>query len=216
MSSSDYQYIAIEGNIGAGKTSLAHLLSRDLNAKLVLEEFEENPFLPAFYKEPEKFGFQVELTFLTDRFQQMKKQLVNRDLFNPVTVSDYFLYKSLIFARANLPEPEFELFQKVFNLMSQNLPNPDLLVFLHAGEERLKSNISERGRPYEQEISADYLNRIHRQYLDFFKTRPDWRCLIIHTSGLDFVKNQQDYALLREKILAPHPPGVQILEDIKV
>jgi deoxyguanosine kinase len=208
-----YQYIAIEGNIGAGKTSLASRLAIDLQARFIPEEFEDNPFLPLFYREPEKYGFQVELTFLADRFQQLKKQLVNRDLFSPVTISDYFLQKSLIFAKANLSEPEFFLFQKLFSFMSQSLPQPDLLVYLHAGEDRLRKNIRQRGRPYEQEITEDYLSRIHQQYHDFFRTVRNQRCLIIHTTELDFVQRPVDYAVLRNIILAKHEPGLHIFEE---
>jgi deoxyadenosine/deoxycytidine kinase len=208
-----YEYIAIEGNIGAGKTSLARMLAADLQAKIILEEFEENPFLPAFYKDPEKYGFQVELTFLADRFQQLRKELLNRDLFNPIVVSDYFLFKSLIFAKANLETPEFFLFDKLFGIMSQSIPHPDLLVFLHAGEERLKSNIRQRGRPYEQNIDADYLGKIHERYLDFLKSGTEWRCLIIHTAAIDFVNRPQDFELIRNMILREYPPGVHIFEN---
>lgn len=207
-----YEYIAIEGNIGAGKTSLARMLASDLQAKLILEEFEENPFLPSFYGDPQRYGFQVELTFLADRYQQLRKQLLNRDLFHQVVVSDYFLFKSLIFARANLEAQEFFLFDKLFGIMSQNIPNPDLLVFLHAGEERLKSNIRKRGRPYEQSIGDEYLSKIHHRYVEFFQAKPDWRCLVIHTSGLDFVSNKSDYDLIRNLILSDYSPGVHIFE----
>lgn len=209
-----YNYIAIEGNIGAGKTTLTKMLGKDLGAKIVLEEFEENPFLPAFYKEPEKYSFQVELTFLADRYQQLRKQLLNLDLFNPVVVSDYFLFKSLIFARTNLQEQEYFLFDRLFSIMSLHLPQPDLLVFLHPGEKRLKENIFRRGRPYEQDISSEYLNKVQQQYLDFFKSQPERRCLVIHTETLDFVDNPDDYLSIRNIILSDYPPGIHIFESV--
>ncbi|HRY99201.1 MAG TPA: deoxynucleoside kinase, partial [Bacteroidales bacterium] len=170
-----YSYICIEGVIGAGKTSLATRLAHDLNARLILEQFEDNPFLPKFYKEPDKYAFPLELSFLASRFQQLKDQLSAGDLFRPLTIADYFIQKSLIFARKTLKGDELGLYSRLFTIMADILPGPELLVYLHLDVDRLKQNILARGRDYEADISLDYLSRIQEGYFDYIRQRQDSR-----------------------------------------
>lgn len=203
-----YNFIAIEGNIGAGKTSLATKISEDYNAHLILEQFEENSFLPKFYKEPEKYAFPLEMSFMASRYQQLKDQLLSMDLFKTFTISDYFIVKSLIFARKNLPTDEFKLYATFFNIIYQQLPKPDLLVYLYVDTERLQSNIKMRGRPYEQDIKDDYLNKIQDGYLEFIKQQKDLRILILDTNKLDFVSHPEDYGKITKVIDRDYGLGV--------
>ncbi len=203
-----YNFIAIEGNIGAGKTSLATKISQDYNAHIILEQFEENSFLPKFYKEPEKYAFPLEMSFLAARYQQLKDQLLSMDLFKTFTISDYFIVKSLIFARQNLPQDEFKLYTSFFNIIYQQLPKPDILVYLYVDTERLQTNIKMRGRPYEQNIRDDYLNKIQGGYLEFIRQQKDLRVLILDTNKLDFVNRSEDYRKIAEVIDQNYDPGV--------
>ena len=191
-----YNYIAIEGNIGAGKTSLTKMISEQFNAKLILEQFADNPFLPKFYENPSKYAFALELSFVAERYKQLTEQLYNQDLFKSFTISDYFINKSLIFAQKTLEKEEFSLFVKLFTIIYTNIPKPDLFVFLHVEIERLLFNISKRGRDYEQNISREYLEKIHQGYMDFIKQQPQMRILIIDINKLDFVNNKEDFQLL--------------------
>jgi deoxyguanosine kinase len=200
----NYQFICIEGCIGAGKSSLAKLLSEDMNARLILEEFEDNPFLPKFYKEPEKYAFQLELSFLAERYQQLKDKLHTPDIFHPQTISDYIINKSLIFAKNNLGKDEFALYQKLFGIVDNSIPKPDLLVYLYLNTEQLKANIQKRGRDYEQEIEDGYF--------DYLKQIQDFPVLVINTNALDFVKNKEDYQELKDLIFSPHKKGFNIIE----
>lgn len=206
-----YNYIAIEGTVGAGKTSLASRIANDFNGKLVLEEFEgdKNPFLPKFYKEPEKYSFQVEMTFLALRYQQLKDKLGALDLFHDFIISDYYVAKSLVFSRNNLQEDEYQLFARFFNIIFSDIPKPELLVYLYSGVERLQANIRKRGRSYEQEISDGYLESIQQGYLDFLRQQQDgMRILLIDTTRLDFVGNDSDYRLVLEAIDRPYDIGL--------
>lgn len=203
-----YSYIAIEGNIGAGKTSLSTKLAADFNGRLVLEEFADNPFLPKFYEQPERYAFPLELSFLAERFSQLKKDLYSRDLFQPYVFADYFISKSMIFAKANLGEEEFELFMRMFKLMDTQLPRPDLMVYLHLEVEQLQANIHHRGRTYEQNISDEYLKSIQDSYFTFIKQHRKLRILIVETDQVDFVNNPQDYERMKEIISAPYPKGI--------
>lgn len=203
-----YNFMAIEGNIGAGKTSLATMISEKFNARLILEQFEDNSFLPKFYKDPERYAFPLELSFLADRFQQLKKHLHSHDLFSSFTVADYFINKSLIFARKTLSPDEFALYQKLFSIMSLTLPRPDLLVYLYMNLTRLRDNIVSRGRPYEQSITEEYLEKIQNSYLDFIREQPNLRVIIIDTNKVDFVHNSLDFELLLEIISSHYDVGV--------
>ncbi len=203
-----YNFIAIEGNIGAGKTSLANKIADDFNARLILEQFEENSFLPKFYKEPDKYAFPLEMSFMASRYQQLKDQLGTYDLFKTFTVSDYFIVKSLIFAKKTLAEDEFKLYTSFFNIIFNQLPKPDLLVYLYVNTKRLQSNIKLRGRPYEQDIQDDYLEKIQEGYLEFIKQQKDMRILILDTNSLDFVNRSEDYEKILEHLHEDYPLGV--------
>lgn len=196
----DYNYIAIEGNIGAGKTSLATKISHDFNAKLVLERFADNPFLPKFYKEPERYAFTLEMSFLADRYQQISDDLSQLDLFKDFIVSDYDVNKSLIFSKVTLHEDEFRLYRKLFYQVYKDIAKPDLYVYLYQNTERLQVNIKKRGRNYEKDIKDDYLDKINTGYLDFLKSQPEMNVKIIDVSDKDFVKNRADYLWLLSEI----------------
>ena len=207
----NYNFIAIEGTIGAGKTTLATRIANDFNGKLVLEEFEadKNPFLPKFYKEPDKYAFQLEMTFLALLFQQFKDKLANLDLFHDFIISDYYVAKSLIFSRNNLQEDEYDLFARFFNIIFSNTPKPELMVYLYLDVDHLQYNIRKRGRTYEQDITNEYLENVQRGYFDFIKQQQDdMRILVLDTNRLDFVANEKDYQQIIEAINQPYEIGV--------
>ncbi|WP_428741058.1 2-amino-4-hydroxy-6-hydroxymethyldihydropteridine diphosphokinase [Tenacibaculum sp.] len=195
-----YNYIAIEGNIGAGKTSLANMMSDEFNAKIVLERFADNPFLPKFYDDNDRYAFPLEMSFLADRYQQLSDDLAQFDLFKNFIVSDYYIFKSLIFAQVTLHSDEYKLYRKMFDLMYKEITKPDLYVYLYQNTERLLENIKKRGRDYEQNIEASYLQKIHDGYSNFIKTQPDLNILIVDVSDLDFVNNSDDYETIINKI----------------
>ena len=195
-----YNYIAIEGNIGAGKTSLAKMMSDEFNAKIVLERFADNPFLPKFYEDEERFAFPLEMSFLADRYQQLSDDLAQFDLFKNLIVSDYYIFKSLIFAQVTLQKEEYLLYRRMFDLMYKEITKPDLYVYLYQNTDRLLGNIQKRGRAYEQNISSSYLEKIHKGYSNFINTQQDLNTLIIDVSDMDFVENNQDYQLIIKKI----------------
>lgn len=197
---SKYKYIVIEGNIGAGKTSLATRIAKDYNAKLVLEQFAENPFLPKFYKDPERFSFPLELSFLADRYQQLKKEMANPDLFFSFVIADYYYMKSLIFAGRTLKDDEYKLYRQLFWITYESLPKPDLYVYLHVDAPKLMENIKKRGRSYEQNISEEYLLKIQKGYFEFFSQNPDLRYLIIDVNDLNFISLRNDYDKLTDII----------------
>ena len=190
---SGFNYIAIEGNIGAGKTSLATQIANDFNAKLILERFADNPFLPKFYKEPQRYAFALEMSFLADRYQQISDDLSQLDLFKDFIVSDYDVFKSLIFSKITLPEDEFKLYRKLFYLMYKDIAKPDIYVYLYQNTDRLKQNIKQRGRDYEQNIDSEYLEKINAGYVDFLRNQTEIKTIIIDISERDFVKNREDY-----------------------
>ena len=203
----NYNFIAIEGNIGSGKTSLAEKIAGQFNAKLLLEQFAENPFLPKFYADRDKYAFPLEMSFLAERYNQVKDELSTRDLFHPFIVSDYVISKCLVFARINLQSDEYDLYAKLFNIIYPTLPKPDLLVYLYLTTEQLLANILKRGRNYEQRISPEYLLNIQDGYFEFLRQQKELRVLIIDTSRIDFVNNKADYEKILEIIRAPHPYG---------
>ena len=186
-----YEYIVIEGAIGAGKTSLAELFAQDFNAELVLERFVDNNFLHKFYKDPEHYAFPLEMTFLTDRYQQLKDLLSKRDLFKNLVVADYFIDKCLIFSKNNLNPDEYALFKKVYDMISSYLPKPDLLIYLHKTPENLMKNIIKRGRSYEQNIELIYLGAIQENYITYLKQWESFPVLMVESDHLDFVNNRR-------------------------
>lgn len=185
-----YNFITIEGNIGAGKTTLAHLLSKRLNARLVLEEFDENPFLPKFYENPKQYAFPLELFFMAERFKQLKDMLRTKDMFKSVTISDYLFTKCLLFAKVNLPEEEFRLYQKLFDIMHQQIIFPDVVIYLHAPVQKLQKNIKKRNRTYEQSIPDEYLFNIQETYTSYIKQH-NIKTIFIDASNADFLDNEK-------------------------
>jgi deoxyguanosine kinase len=203
-----YNFIAIEGTIGAGKTSLAQKIADEYNAKLILEQFEDNAFLPKFYEDQEKYAFPLEMSFMASRFQQLKDQLGPQDLFRAFTISDYYIGKSLIFARNTLPIDELALFTRFFNFITAALPKPDLFVYLYLEVDKLQENIRKRGRNYEQKIKDEYLSGIQAGYFDFIRQQRDMRILILDTNNIDFVSSQDDYNKLKSILADNYPLGV--------
>ncbi len=195
-----FNYIAIEGNIGAGKTTLTTKLAEDFNAKSVLERFADNPFLPKFYEDQNRYAFPLEMSFLADRYQQTTDDLAQFDLFKDFVVADYHIFKSLIFAKVTLAEDEFRLYKTMFDIVYKEMPKPDLYIYLYQSTARLLENIKERGRDYEQEIPADYLEKINSGYLDYIKSQKDLNVLIIDVTNRDFQNNQRDYIFILEEI----------------
>ena len=195
-----FNYVAFEGNIGAGKTTLATKIAEDFNAKSVLERFADNPFLPKFYKDQNRYAFPLEMSFLADRYKQLSDDLSQFDLFKDFVVADYHIFKSLIFAKITLAEDEYRLYSNLFHIIYKEMPKPDLYVYLYQNSERLLENIKKRGRSYEQEIPSEYLDKINTGYLDYIKSQTDLNVLIIDVSDRDFVKNHADYLFILNEI----------------
>ena len=185
-----YHFIAIEGNIGAGKTTLAHLLSKKLNARLILEQFADNPFLPKFYENPKQYAFPLELFFMAERFKQLKDMLRTKDMFQNVTIADYVFSKCLLFAKVNLPEDEFRLYQKLFDIFQQQIIFPDILIYLHSPVHKLQQNIKKRNRDYEQNIPDEYLFSIQETYTSYIKHH-NIKTIFIDASNADFLDNEK-------------------------
>ncbi|MBO7653263.1 MAG: deoxynucleoside kinase [Bacteroidales bacterium] len=205
----DLRYLVIEGNIGAGKTSLSKLIAEKYKAKLFLEQYAENPFLPKFYKNPERYSFPLELSFLADRYNQLKSNLSSFDLFNELIISDYFFMKSLIFSAHTLQEDEYRLYRQLFDIIYSTLPKPDLYVYLHKSTDLLLKNISKRGREYEKNISVDYLKGIESGYFNFFKQQNQMKIVVIDTNNIDFVNNEEDLKKIENTIFNnKYPVGI--------
>jgi deoxyadenosine/deoxycytidine kinase len=194
------QFLVIEGNIGAGKTTLAGMLAEEYNAKLILEQFADNPFLPKFYKDQERYSFPLELSFLADRYNQIKKEIFNLDLFHSLIIADYYFMKSAIFAQNTLKEDEYRLFRQIFDIISDAMPKPDLYVYLHADTGNLLKNIERRGRDYEKAIEPDYLEKIKQGYFSFFRQINTFPVLVIDTNQIDFVHNASHFQQIKEAI----------------
>ncbi|NNK10667.1 MAG: 2-amino-4-hydroxy-6-hydroxymethyldihydropteridine diphosphokinase [Flavobacteriaceae bacterium] len=194
-------FVTIEGNIGAGKTTLAQKISEDYKAKLVLERFADNPFLPKFYEDQARYAFPLEMSFMADRYQQFTEDTTQFDLFKKFMVSDYDVYKSLIFAKITLQPDEYRLYRKVFGLMYREVRKPNLYIYLYQTTDRLLENIKKRGRSYEQQIEPDYLEKINKGYFDFIKSYPEQKTLILDVSSIDFVHSADDYHYVLDRIL---------------
>lgn len=203
-----YKYICIEGNIGAGKTTLSTMLAQDYNCTLILEQFAENPFLETFYTDPERFALPVELFFLAERQKQLQASLINQELFSSFTLADYTLIKSLLFARNNLNTDEYKLFQKIYQSLSHSIPKPDLIVYLHRSVPKIQDNILHRGRSYESMIENQYLEEIQNAYFDFFKTQTIIPVIVIDAENLDFVHNSKHYEEIKKILHQDYQPGL--------
>ncbi len=191
-----YKYIAIEGCIGAGKTELSKLLARRLQARLILELFEENPFLPKFYNDKDRFAFPLEMSFLASRFHQLSNDLQAGNLFSPHIVADYTIQKCLLFSRITLGDEEYQLYNKLFQIIQLNVPQPDLLVYLYRDTEQLLKNISKRNREYEQNIDAKYLDDIQNGYLEMFKNNRNQRILLIDAHQFNFMDEPSNFEII--------------------
>lgn len=205
-----YHFITIEGNIGAGKTTLAHLLAKHYNARLVLEEFADNPFLPKFYENPQQFAFPLELFFMAERFKQLKELIQQKDLFQNITISDYLFTKCLLFAKVNLPADEYRLYQRLFDIIHQQLIHPDILIYLHTPVKRLQQNIRKRNRPYEQNIPDDYLYNIQDTYTNYIKQH-NITTLFVDASNADFLDNEEHLKVITNALEQEHAPGHHFL-----
>jgi len=197
------RFLVIEGNIGAGKTTLAKMIAAEMNAKLVLEQFADNPFLPKFYDDPDRYSFPLELSFLADRYNQIKKEVFNPELFQSFTIADYFFAKSAIFAQNTLKDDEYRLFRQIFDIVFETMPKPDLYVYLHADTDKLLDNIKQRGRSYEQNIQGEYLDKIRNGYFGFLKQISGFPILVIDITKIDFVTNSDKYQELKSAIFEP-------------
>jgi deoxyadenosine/deoxycytidine kinase len=203
-----YKYICIEGNIGSGKTSLCEILASRYPVQLILEEFDDNPFLPYFYQNPERFAFTVELFFMAERHKQLSQITLQKDLFYDFTLADYSFWKTLIFARKNLDEKEYRLFQRLSNVLNSTSPNPDLLIYLHRTPEKLLRNIHLRERNYELNISAGYLKTIQDSYFEFFYSQTSYPIVIVDVEEIDFVTNPKHLKEMESIIFKEYRPGL--------
>ena len=203
-----YRYICIEGNIGSGKTTLSTRLAKLFNGKLILEQFTDNPFLPYFYNDPERYAFPVEIFFMTERHKQMQKHILTHDLFAEHLIADYFFTKTLLFARQNLNDSEFRIFHQLFDSLAKPFPNPDLLVYLHRSTDKLLEIIEERGRSMETPITGEYLQSIQNTYFDYFRSEDSFPVVIIDVEDMDFAKNKDHLEEILKIICQRYQPGV--------
>lgn len=206
----NHHFITIEGNIGAGKTTLTHLLARHYNARIILEEFADNPFLPKFYENPKQFAFPLELFFMAERFKQLKELIQQKDLFQSITISDYLFTKCLLFAKVNLPTDEFRLYQRIFDIIHQQLIQPDLLIYLHVPVNKLQENIRKRNRPYEQKIADDYLFSIQETYTNYIKQH-NLKTLFVDASNADFLRNEKHFQIIIDALEKDYESGQHYL-----
>lgn len=210
-----HRFIAIEGNIGTGKTTLCQKISVDFGAKLILEQFTDNPFLPLFYQNQERYAFPVELFFMTERHKQLQGELSQQDLFSSTTIADYYFVKTLLFAKNNLKDEEFRLFQRLFNVLNNTFIEPDLLVYLHRPVDELLKNITGRNRAIEKDISEEYLSKIQNAYLEFFKNQTRLPVLILNIEGMNFRDNHSDYQMIIDAISEIYPVGTHRKSFVK-
>ena len=206
----NHHFVTIEGNIGAGKTTLSHLLARHYNARLILEEFADNPFLPKFYENPKHFAFPVELFFMAERFKQMKDLLQQKDLFQQITISDYLFTKCLLFAKVNLPEDEFRLYQRLFDILQQQVIMPELLIYLHAPVNKLQENIRKRNRSYEQKIPDDYLFNIQQTYTHYIRQH-NIKTIFVDAGNADFLGNPKQLHTIIDALEKDYDDGQHFL-----
>jgi deoxyguanosine kinase len=211
---SEIRHVAIEGVIGAGKTTLANMLSERLGARLVLERFEENPFLPNFYQDPEHYAFQTQIFFLLSRYKQ-QQDLFQADLFHDFLISDYIFEKDKIFAYLTLADEELKLYETLLNAIERNVPTPDLVVYLQCSTERLMTNIRLRARKMEEHISEDYIRDLNEAYNYFFFRYKATPLLIVKATDIDFVNNKDDFEDLLGQILRPNKAPVEYYNPVR-
>ncbi|MDD2346568.1 MAG: deoxynucleoside kinase [Bacteroidales bacterium] len=209
----NYNYLVIEGCIGAGKTCFSKRLADDYNARIIYEQFADNSFLPKFYEDPQRYAFPLEMSFLTDRYNQLKNKLTQTDLFSQYTVADYFIDKCVIFSKNNLNTDEYSLYLKIFDIINSFIPKPDLIVYLYKDVDLLLKNIKKRGRDFEQNIDYKYLDDIQKGYLDYFKLLSNTPIVIIDTNQLDFVNSEEDYQYLKNIINQKYENGIHYLAE---
>ncbi|MEO5995313.1 MAG: deoxynucleoside kinase [Chitinophagaceae bacterium] len=202
----NYHFITIEGNIGAGKTTLAHMLSKHFNARLILEEFADNPFLPQFYENPQQYAFPLELFFMAERYKQLKELIHTKDLFQNITISDYLFTKCLLFAKVNLPVEEFRLYQKLFDIIYQQLTQPDILIYLHVPVKQLQKNIKKRNRSFEMDITDEYLFKLQLTYTQYIKQH-NIKTLVIDASNADFLGNEKHIQVILDALEKDYENG---------
>lgn len=207
-----HKFIAIEGNIGAGKTTLTKKLAADHESRIILEEFTDNPFLPKFYQNPERYAFPVELFFMTERFKQLQAELMQAQLFSDTVIADYFFIKTLLFAKKNLPEEEYRLFKQLFQVLNQHSRKPDLILYIHRPVSQLLKNIEKRGRSMESQMDPDYLANIQEAYFDFFKAGEEWSIMVLDAGQMDFESSEEDYNFVIELLNMDIQPGVQYIK----
>ena len=208
-----YNYISIEGNIGAGKTTLANMLCETYKARVLHEEFEENPFLKKFYSDRERYAFQVELSFLADRYKQLGRMEAAPDLFQENVIADFALFKSVVFAQNNLSEDEYALFQNLFQIMFANLPKPELVIYLHLNIEKLFRNIANRGRQFEKTINSEYLLNVQNSYMNFLRSQRDFPVILLDISQIDFMNNSMHYDQIKELLEQDWKPGLNFPQE---
>ncbi len=205
------KYICIEGNIGSGKTTLAKILSSRFKSKIILEQFEENPFLKSFYQDPKRYAFQLELSFLAERFQQIQTELPSQDLFQEYIVSDYMIEKCLIFSKNNLDDQSIQLYRKMYDIIIKAIPKPDIIIYLHKDTDILLNNIAKRARPYEQEIQGQYLENIYSNYLTYFKQQNRYPVLFVNTNSIDFVHDIESVKIFEELLNKKFDTGLHVI-----
>jgi deoxyguanosine kinase len=203
-----YKLITVEGNIGSGKTSLARKLSTDYKAKLLLETFADNPFLQKFFENQKNYALGTEMFFLAERYEQLKDEIGTTELVDNKIIIDYLFSKSLLYAKVNLDEIEYNLYSKIFNILNPRLPKADIIIYLHSGLDRLVANIFKRGREFEKTVRKDYLQQIENSYMTYFMQHPEEKVILLDVSQADFVHNFSHYAQIKKLLEQDHPFGI--------
>jgi deoxyadenosine/deoxycytidine kinase len=212
MASFPHNFIAVEGNIGTGKTTLCRMMEKDFGCRLILEQFTDNPFLPFFYENPERYAFPVELFFMTERHKQLQESLSQLELFPQMILADYFFMKTLLFAKNNLNAEEFRLFQRLFHTLNAAFPKPDLLVYLHRSVDDLMDNIRSRGREIEKNIQASYLQSLQDAYFNYFKTEAGLPILVINVTNVYFWHDRKYYHKIAKLLQETYSPGMHTVD----
>lgn len=203
-----YNIITVEGNIGSGKTSLAKKLAEDFNAKLILETFADNPFLQKFFEKQKDYALGMEMFFMAERYEQIRDELSDREIFNQPVVIDYLFEKSLLYSKVNLNETEYALYQKIFNILNPKLPKTDLIIYLHSHTDRLVENIMKRGREFEKTVRKEYLLQIQEMYFEYFKQHSELKILILEASDADFIKYEAHYEQIKQLLESDLNQGI--------